>query len=76
MLPHLYGEYLPCNIFNISETGYFYQALPDKSLSVVKTTYKGEKLAKDRIILALVCSMTCKKLLPFIIGKSKKPSVF
>jgi len=63
--------YDPKNIFNMDETGYFYRALPDKTLQVKAESCKGGKLSKDRITLVLTCSTTGEKLPALLIGKSK-----
>ena len=69
-------RYDPKNIFNMDETGYFYRALPDKTLQVKAASCNGGKLSKDRITLALICSMTGGKLPALVIGKSKNPRCF
>ena len=68
--------YDPKNIFNMDETGYFYRSLPDKTLQVKAESCKGGKMSKDRITLALTCSMTGEKLPALVIGKSKNPRCF
>ena len=63
-------------IFNMDETGYFYRTFPDKTLEVKAKSCKGGKLSKDRITLALTCSMKGEKLPALVIGKSKNPRCF
>ncbi len=57
----------------MDETGYFFRALPNRSLAMKKVDCKGGKLAKDRITVALTCSALGEKLPPIVIGKSQKP---
>ena len=64
------------NIFCMDETGYFYRALPDKTLEVKEKSCKGGNVSKDRITLALACSMKGEKLPALVIGKSKNPRCF
>jgi len=72
----LCSGYSPKDIFNMDETGYFYRALPDKTLEIKTRACKGGKLAKDRVTLALTCSCTGETLKPIVIGKSKNPRCF
>jgi len=60
----------------MDETGYFYRSLPDKTLEVKAKLCKGGKFSKDRITLALTCSMKGEKLPALVIGKSIKPRCF
>jgi hypothetical protein len=60
----------------MDETGFFFRALLDSTLSHVKQSCKGEKQGKDRITVVLTCSTLGKKLSPWIIGKSKNPRAF
>ncbi len=63
-------------MFNMDETGFFFCALPNSTLSHVKQSCKGGKQGKDRIIVVLTCSTLGEKLPPWIIGKSKNPRAF
>ena len=64
------------NVFNMDETGFFFRALPDSTLSHIKDSCKGGKQGKDRVTVALTCSAMGEKLPPWIIGKSKNPRSF
>jgi len=64
------------NVFNMDETGLFFYALPDSTLSHVKQLCKGGKQGKDWITVVLACSALGEKLLPWMIGKSKNPRAF
>ena len=57
-LSQICSGYDSADIFNMDKTGYFYRALPTKTLSQKGSECKGEKLAKDQITLAFTCSMT------------------
>lgn len=70
--PALCEGYAPYEIFNTDETDLFYNLTPDKTLK-----FKGEKMSKSRITVLIVANMsgsTKEKL--FVIGKSKKTSIF
>lgn len=76
-LPEIIKDYDPCDIYNVDETGLFYNSLPDRTL-----TYKGEnchggKHSKERLTV-LLCSNSdgSDKLQPWVIGKSQKPRCF
>ena len=64
------------NVFNMDETGFFFRCLPDSTLSHVSEACKGGKQGKNRLTVALTCSAVGEKLVPMIIGKSKKPRCF
>lgn len=71
------NELLPCQVYNIDETGLNYKMLPSKTLSAPYETVAGTKLLKDRLTVA-PCSNAdgTHKLSLFVIGKSKKPRAF
>ena len=50
-LPEIVRGYELKDIWNADETGLFWRALPDKSLSVKKGRCKGGKYAKQRLLL-------------------------
>ena len=69
-LPTILGTYSPRDIYNVNESGLFYRALPDRTLSVKGS---GRKKAKDWITFML-CVNACgdfEKTL--VIGKSARP---
>lgn len=77
ILPNLLEEYSPDNIYNADETGIYYRALPDGSLTFKADSARGSKKVKERITAMVACNMsgTDKRRL-FVIGKSKKPRCF
>ena len=48
-LPELLQGYAPENIWNMDETGYFFRALPNKSLSEASGNCTGGKRSKERL---------------------------
>ena len=69
------AEYEPRDIFNLDETGLFYN-------QVVKRTYakehiSGTKIKKERITVVLMCNADGSlKFDPVFIGKAEKPRCF
>ena len=64
------------DIWNADETGLFWRALPDKSLSVKKGRCKGGKYAKQRITVLLTVNALGEKEPPVITGRSLTPRCF
>ncbi|CAF1308443.1 unnamed protein product [Didymodactylos carnosus] len=65
------------DIFNCDETGLFFKAMPDKSLTLNKEECKGGKKLKERYTILLYVNSTGEeKLKPLVIGKSLKPRCF
>lgn len=75
-LSHICSEYLPRDILNMDETGYFFRAMPQRSLVSGKDACKGGKFAKDRLTAVITCSMEGEKLPLLIIGKAANPRSF
>ena len=75
-LPEIVKGYELKDIWNADETGLFWRALPDKSLSVSKGRCKGGKYAKQRITVLLIANALGEKETPVIIGHSQKPRCF
>ncbi|XP_048364694.1 tigger transposable element-derived protein 4 [Sphaerodactylus townsendi] len=77
ILPYYLKVYQPKDIFNMKETGLFYQLLPINTFS-----FKGEersvgKLNKDRITVLVGVNMDASEKLPLlVIGKNKTPPCF
>ena len=65
--------YAPEDIFNADETGYFFKALPNNTLSSIREKCLGGKQSKDRVTVMLTASAMGEKLPLLVIGKSKKP---
>lgn len=75
-LPKTCEGYRNEDIFNMDETGFFFRALPTRTLATKTDLCKGGKLAKDRVTVALACSIMGEKLKPIVIGKAKRPQCF
>ena len=77
VLPGILKDYTPRDIFNADETGLYWRATPDGTLSFKGMEAPGSKVAKDRMTLLLACNMDgTEKLAPLVIGKSKNPRCF
>jgi hypothetical protein len=62
--------YAPRDIFNVDETGLFYNVLPNKTLCIKGKKCHGEKQSKLRLtVLLFVNSDGTEKLQPLVIGK-------
>ena len=68
--------YKPESIWNMDETGQFWKALPDKSLSERGKRCRGGKQAKQRLTWAFFVSASGEKENPIVIGKSLNPRGF
>ena len=65
------------DIYNIDETGLFWQVLPDRTMNFRGQKCHGGKLSKNRVTV-LVCANTTgtDKLPPIVIGKYHRPRCF
>ena len=63
-------------IWNEDETGCFFRALPDKTLTDAKKACKGGKKTKIRIVLTFFVNASGEKEMPIVIGKSASPRCF
>lgn len=71
------SKFLPEDIFNIDETGLFFNLLPERTYAVKGERCHGGEKSKQRLTVVLVCNSTgTEKLRPWVIGKSKKPRCF
>jgi hypothetical protein len=61
------------DIYNMDETGLFFRALPDNTLSVKGEDCKGGKKSKERITLSLCVNMEGDFKKPVVIGRAAKP---
>lgn len=69
-------KFAPKDVYNMDETGLFYQMLPDRSLTTSEFV-KGTKKAKQRVSVAVCANADgSDKLKLLVIGKSKKPRCF
>ena len=68
------GGYKLNNIYNVDETGLFYNLMPARTLAFKGDNCHGGKKAKDRLTV-LLCSNAdgSDKMTPLVIGKSRKP---
>ncbi|XP_072142102.1 tigger transposable element-derived protein 4-like [Dermacentor andersoni] len=68
------GEYRPEDIFNADETAFFYQLLPEKTLTLKHDDCAGSKCSKEKVSVLITANMTgmerCRLL---VIGKAAKP---
>lgn len=62
--------------FNADETGLYFRALPQKSMTIKNNRKEGCKKAKERITILLGASALGEKLKPLVVGKSKSPHCF
>ncbi|CAF3287422.1 unnamed protein product [Rotaria socialis] len=68
-IPKIIDDYDPKDIFNCDETGLFFKFMPDKSLTLNREQFKGDKKSKERYtILFCVNSTGEEKLKPLVIG--------
>lgn len=77
VLTDILERYEARNVYNADETGIYYGALSDGTLTFTTDPLSGSKKAKDRIMALVVVNMdgTDKRPL-FIIGKNKQPRCF
>ena len=61
------------DIWNMDETGSFFRALPDKSLSEKAKKCKGGKKSKERLTVAFFVSATRERRKPVVIGNYADP---
>ncbi|KAL3693992.1 hypothetical protein R1sor_007643 [Riccia sorocarpa] len=74
-LKALISGYEPDDIFNMDETGLFWQLEPNRTLAT--RAVSGKKKSKNRFTVALTSNMTgTVKLPPFIIHKFSNPRAF
>ena len=64
------------DVWNKDETGCFYRALPDKSLSEKKKECKGGEKSKERLTIAFFANVAGGTEQPIVIGKAAKPRCF
>ena len=74
VLAEILERYEPCNVYNADETGIYYRALPDGTLTFSADSLSGSKKAKNRITALVAVNMDKRPL--FIVGKSKQPRCF
>ena len=72
-LPEILEGYAKEDIWNIDETGVFWQALPDHGFGSKGQQCKGGKKSKQRVTIAFFVSAAGKKEKPILIWKSESP---
>lgn len=75
-LPSLIRGYSPSNIYNADETGLFFRALPNKTLTLKNEKCIGGKLPKERVTILHCANMNGDKEKLLVIGKANKPRAF
>ena len=71
VLPELLEKYQSNDVYNADETGLYYRATPDGSLSYCREKLSGSKKALQRITVLCCLSTTgTDKCKPLVIGKS------
>ena len=66
--PTIRDGYFDEKIWNADESGIFYRALPDSTLTFRHDSAKGSKKMKDRFTALFCCSMTGEKRKILVIG--------
>ena len=74
--PTIRDGYFDENIWNADESGIFYRALPDSTLTFRHDSAKGSKKMKDRFTALFCSSMTGEKRKILVIGRFKHPRCF
>ncbi len=76
-LPLYPWSYYPGDVFSADETGLFFKCLLDKSMTLRGKTCQNGTFNKKRMILLLATNMDgSEKMVPLMIGKSRKPRCF
>lgn len=75
-LPSLIKGYLPKDIYNADETGLYFRALPNKTMTLKNQKCVGGKLSKERITILHCANMAGEKEKLLAIGKASKPRAF
>lgn len=74
--PKIREVYSDEDIWNANESGIFYRALPDSTLTFNRDFKKGSKRTKERFTALFCCSMSGEKKRILVIGRFKKPRCF
>ena len=72
-LPEILHGYAKEDVWNMDETGVFWQALPDRGFGSKGRQCKGGKKSKQRVTIAFFVSAAGKKEKPIFIWKSENP---
>ena len=77
VLQPLLEQYHRDNVFNLDETGLFWQLLPNKTMAFRGERCTGGKKSKQRITLLVGANMSGSEKFPLlVIGNSKRPRAF
>jgi hypothetical protein len=69
--------YRDCDIYNLDETGLFWQLMPDKTLGFKGQKYSGGKKSKERLSVLLCANLDGSDKQPsLVIGKYQNPRAF
>ena len=70
-------KYASCDVYNMDETGLFYNLFPSRTLGIKGDKCHGGGRSKQRLTVVLVCNADgSDKHRPWVIGKSEKPRCF
>ncbi|XP_042913329.1 tigger transposable element-derived protein 4-like, partial [Parasteatoda tepidariorum] len=73
-LPHLLQSYAPKDVFNLEETGLFFECMPCKAIMFRSEKCSGGKLSKEWLTILVGTNANGTEKLPLmVIGKAKKP---
>jgi transposase len=75
-LPTILTNFKPQDIFNCDQTGLFWKALPETTLTPKGKKVQGWVQSKDRVTVHVCCSLTGEKVELLVIGYSHLPRVF
>ena len=75
-LPTITASYDLKDVFNAHETGLYFCALPQRSMTHASEDGKGVKVSKERLTVLVACSATGEKLPLLMIGKAANPHCF
>lgn len=77
VLRPLLGQFSPDDVFNLDETGLFWQLLPNNTMAFRGERCTGGKKSKQRITLLVGANMSGSEKFPLlVIGNSKRPRAF
>jgi hypothetical protein len=75
-LPNIIQGYETRDIWNMDKTRLFWKGVPNRNLVLQGERCRANKLAKERITIALFCSAIGENFKPLMIGKLQMPQAF
>lgn len=72
-LPGMLLGYKPEDIYNADESGLYFKALPDKTLTLKGEKCVGGKMSKERLTILFCANMVGEKEKLLVIGKAARP---